>query len=184
MKYQVAFDRGDGGVNASVPALPGCRSEGDAREETRTHSACDPAIPGRAEGTAWESRGPRTRGAVVAHIPGANHQNTVRSLEKTGSRIVRQDKHRSTASGGPVATLRPLRDPSPAPFAKRGVRVADPEAVGLLSFWPDAHTNAAARALDRWTSRQGALARRAVVSRMAKPWVCRSIQTIVPVAPV
>jgi predicted RNase H-like HicB family nuclease len=33
MKYKVALHRSDEGVSVSVPALPGCWSEGDTEEE-------------------------------------------------------------------------------------------------------------------------------------------------------
>ena len=33
MKYKVALHRTDEGISASVPALPGCWSEGDTEEE-------------------------------------------------------------------------------------------------------------------------------------------------------
>lgn len=33
MKYRVAIHRSDEGVTVSVPALPGCWSEGDTEEE-------------------------------------------------------------------------------------------------------------------------------------------------------
>jgi predicted RNase H-like HicB family nuclease len=33
MKYRVAIDRSDEGISVSVPALPGCWSEGDTEEE-------------------------------------------------------------------------------------------------------------------------------------------------------
>ena len=34
MKYKVALHRTDEGISISVPALPGCWSEGDTEEET------------------------------------------------------------------------------------------------------------------------------------------------------
>jgi predicted RNase H-like HicB family nuclease len=35
MRYTVILEEGpDGGYSASVPALPGCRSQGDTRDET------------------------------------------------------------------------------------------------------------------------------------------------------
>ena len=46
------------------------------------------------------------------------------------------------------------------------------------------HTNAAATAFENRTSRHGAFARIAVVSKIQKPSRSRSIQTVVPVAPV
>ena len=33
MKYKVVFHRSDEGISVSVPALPGCWSEGDTEEE-------------------------------------------------------------------------------------------------------------------------------------------------------
>jgi len=33
MKYRVAIHRSDEGISVSVPALPGCWSEGDTEEE-------------------------------------------------------------------------------------------------------------------------------------------------------
>ena len=33
MKYKVALHRSDEGISVSVPALPGCWSEGDTEEE-------------------------------------------------------------------------------------------------------------------------------------------------------
>ncbi len=33
MKYKVALHRGEDGISVSVPALPGCWSEGDTEEE-------------------------------------------------------------------------------------------------------------------------------------------------------
>ncbi len=33
MKYKVAMHRSDEGISVSVPALPGCWSEGDTEEE-------------------------------------------------------------------------------------------------------------------------------------------------------
>ncbi len=33
MKYKVAIHRSDEGISVSVPALPGCWSEGDTEEE-------------------------------------------------------------------------------------------------------------------------------------------------------
>jgi predicted RNase H-like HicB family nuclease len=33
MRYKVAFHRTDEGISVSVPALPGCWSEGDTEEE-------------------------------------------------------------------------------------------------------------------------------------------------------
>ncbi len=33
MRYQVVFHRTDEGISVSVPALPGCWSEGDTEEE-------------------------------------------------------------------------------------------------------------------------------------------------------
>ena len=33
MKYKIVFHRNDDGISVSVPALPGCWSEGDTDEE-------------------------------------------------------------------------------------------------------------------------------------------------------
>ena len=33
MRYKVEIHRSDEGISVSVPALPGCRSEGDTEEE-------------------------------------------------------------------------------------------------------------------------------------------------------
>jgi predicted RNase H-like HicB family nuclease len=37
MKYKVALHRTDKGISVSVPALPGCWSEGDTEEEALTN---------------------------------------------------------------------------------------------------------------------------------------------------
>ena len=37
MKYKIAMHRSDEGISVSVPALPGCWSEGDTEEEALTN---------------------------------------------------------------------------------------------------------------------------------------------------
>ncbi len=37
MKYKIALHRTDEGISVSVPALPGCWSEGDTEEEAITN---------------------------------------------------------------------------------------------------------------------------------------------------
>jgi predicted RNase H-like HicB family nuclease len=37
MKYKIALHRTDEGISVSVPALPGCWSEGDTEEEALTN---------------------------------------------------------------------------------------------------------------------------------------------------
>jgi len=37
MTYKIAIHRGEDGISVSVPALPGCWSEGDTEEEALTN---------------------------------------------------------------------------------------------------------------------------------------------------
>ena len=87
MKYKIAIHRTDEGISVSVPALPGCWSEGDTEEEALANmqdaireylAAPRGSLPGCGS--------PRSRCAGVAgpRIPGVNHLDAIRALGKAG----------------------------------------------------------------------------------------------------
>ena len=48
MKYKIAIHRTEEGISVSVPALPGCWSEGDTEDRgAGQHPGCHPGLPGR-----------------------------------------------------------------------------------------------------------------------------------------
>ena len=47
-------------------------------------------------------------GLTLSRIPGINHLDAVRALEKAGFRVVRQSKHIVTSDGTRIPTIPPL----------------------------------------------------------------------------
>ncbi len=108
MKYKVILQQPEEGFAVSVPGLPGCHSQGSTEQEALDNIATHCRISGSSGGTWPRQNGPRSGsqgGVAMPKLPGVNHLNAVRALEKIGFWIARQGKHIVMTDGGRIITI-------------------------------------------------------------------------------
>ena len=94
MKYKVVLNESEEGFSVSCPGLPGCWSQGASEEE-----ALENIQDAIAEYLAAIDE------LIVSKIPGVNHLDAVRALEKAGFRFIRQGKHLVMSDGIRILTI-------------------------------------------------------------------------------
>lgn len=111
MRYRIALYRSEEGFSASVPGLPGCWSQGATEAELRrrrwrTSKTLYMNTSTWSKTNCKEPKSARSRWrSNCQKIPGVNHLDAVRALEKAGFLIVRQGKHIVMSNGLRILTI-------------------------------------------------------------------------------
>ena len=108
MKYKIALYKSDEGYSVSVPGLPGCWSQGNTKNEAIENiktAICEylEVVDNLLDNA--EVREIELAVQDAENIPGINHLNAVRALEKAGFRIARQGKHIIMTNGMRILTI-------------------------------------------------------------------------------